>query len=85
VSYRGGDFVSADPRKLQQLQSALEAIRANPKKFKENPAGAGLDPDVAEVFGGMSELELLLLLHVDEKMERAGFTVEVDGIECRMV
>jgi hypothetical protein len=82
---QGGDAVSVDPRKLQQLQSALEAIRADPKKFKENPAGAGLDPEVAEVFGGMSELELLLLLHVDEKMEKAGFTVKAGGAEGRMV
>jgi hypothetical protein len=41
--------------------------------------------DAQKVIRGMSELELLVLAHVDERMKQAGFTIEGGGVIGEMV
>ena len=72
------------------LRDALNEIRKNARAreaFRKDPRSVvpGLDDEAAEVFKRMSDLELACIAWVDENMEAAGFTHDVEGVTLRMV
>ena len=77
----------ADEQKVKALHQALKAIKDDRAAFKNDPKGkvAGLNDDAAAVFKGMSDAEYDSLLEVDEKMQKAGFTIASGNFSVRMV
>jgi hypothetical protein len=72
------------------LYDALTEIRKDAgarKAFRDDPKAVvpGLDDEAAEMFKRMSDLELACIAWVDENMEAAGFTHDVEGFTLRMV
>jgi hypothetical protein len=83
-----GDSVAhVDDKKVKALHDALTAIGEDTEGFKANPKGKvpDLDDDALAVFTGMNKSELRTLLEVDEKMKKAGFTIESGKFSVRMV
>jgi hypothetical protein len=65
----------------------MDAIHNNREGVLNDPDRALKDvpEDAQKVIRGMSELELLVLAHVDERMKQAGFTIEGGGVIGEMV
>jgi hypothetical protein len=77
-----------DDDMLKGFAALMEAIHTDREAVLNDPDKALKDvPDQAQsVIRGMSELELLVLAHVDERMKQAGFTIRGEhGIEGEMV
>jgi hypothetical protein len=76
-----------DKDKVKAFHDALEAIRADPDAFRDDPKRIvpALDDHATRVFKGMHKLEYDCLLEMDEQMKKAGFTIESGGISVRMV
>jgi mitochondrial fission protein ELM1 len=83
----GGSVGHADDKKVKALHGAVKAIREDRAAFKRDPKGkvSDLDDDAVAVFKGMSESEYDSFLQVDEKMEKAGFTIASGNFSVRMV
>ena len=76
-----------DDKKVKALDQALKEIRKDAAAFQSDPQGKvpDLHPEAAAVVQSMSPAELQVLLELDEKMEKAGFTVGSGNISVRMV
>jgi hypothetical protein len=76
-----------DDDMLKGFAALMDAIHNNREGVLNDPDRALKDvpEDAQKVIRGMSELELLVLAHVDERMKQAGFTIEGDGVKGKMV
>ena len=85
----GGEEVAhVDDDLLKGFAALMDAINTDREGVLKDPDKALKDvPEQAQsVIRGMSELELLVLAHVNERMHQAGFTIRGEhGIEGDMV
>jgi hypothetical protein len=85
-----GKVIVVTEQQANALRHALKEIRKDPKareEFRADPQKVvrDLDDQAAAVFKNMSDLEMACIAWVDENMEAAGFTHEIDGVSVRMV
>jgi hypothetical protein len=76
-----------DDDMLKGFAALMDAIHKDREGVINDPDRALRDvPEEAQkVIRGMSELELLMLVHVDERMKQAGFSFEGPGVILEMV
>ena len=83
----GEEVAHVDDDKLQGFAALMDAINNDLEGVLNDPDRALKDvpEDAQEVIRGMSELELLVLAQVDERMKKAGFTIKGGGVIVEMV